>query len=99
MQMKGVEFLRSVYAASGFSIALARELSKSDMVKAFARGIGLDPEEILKREANSEAHRSYMTEHEREDSEIWTLSLAIKELVRKELLDEVARSKSVSIHA
>jgi hypothetical protein len=97
--MKGVEFLRSVYAASRFSIAPARELSKLDMVESFARGIGLDPEEILKTEATSEVHRTYMAEHEREDSEIRTLSLAVKELIRKELLNEIHSLESVSIHA
>ena len=81
------------------SIAATRQMSRLDMVKTFARGIGLNPEEILTREATSEAHRTYVTEHEREDSEIRTLSLAVKELIRKELLSEVSRSESVSIHA
>lgn len=99
VQMKGIEFLRSIYAASGLSITSTTQLSKLEMIKTFARGIGLNPEEILTKEAMSEPHRAYASEHEREDREIRTLSLAVKDLIRKELLDDVSKSRPVSIHA
>ena len=56
------------------------------MLKAFAKGIGLDPERILTQEVLSEPHRIYVTPDEREERQISLLGQALKESLRKELL-------------
>jgi hypothetical protein len=58
IQMKGIEFLRNVYAASGLSIRPKTKVSKIEMLKTVARGMGLDPEKIPTREALAEPHRA-----------------------------------------
>lgn len=85
IQMKGVEFLRNIYASAGFSIRPRSQPSKIEMVKEFVRGLGLNPEEILTRQALSEPHRIYATSQQREDDQIRTLALAFKENLKKEL--------------
>ncbi len=49
--MKGVEFLRGIYAASGLSIKPKTRLNKIDAFKEIIRAWGLNPDEILTREA------------------------------------------------
>jgi len=46
IRMKGVEFLRAIYASAGLSIRPKTKLGKLDMLKEFARLLGLNPEEI-----------------------------------------------------
>jgi hypothetical protein len=85
IQMKGVEFLRNIYASAGFSIRPRSQPSKIEMVKEFIRGLGMHPEEILTRQALSEPHRAYTTNQQREDDQIKALLLAFKENLKKEL--------------
>jgi hypothetical protein len=51
--MKCVEFLRGIYASGGLSIRPKTRLGKLDMLKEFARLLGLNPEEIFVKEALS----------------------------------------------
>jgi hypothetical protein len=55
-------------------------------LKAFARGIGLEPEKVLIQSEFAEPHRAYATSGDREEAQTRILSLAIKELIKKELL-------------
>jgi len=88
VQMKGVEFLRNIYAASGLSIKPKTRISKIDALKEIIRAWGMNPEEILTKEALSQPHRTYTTHHEREEDQVKTLALALKETIKKELLAE-----------
>jgi hypothetical protein len=83
---KGIEFLRNIYANAGLSIKPRAQISKIDMVKEFIRGMGMNPEDILTRQAISEPHRAYATTQEREEDQIRALCLAFKETLKKELL-------------
>ncbi|MCJ7759668.1 hypothetical protein MUP59_00795 [Candidatus Bathyarchaeota archaeon] len=56
------------------------------MIKTVARGMGLDPEKILTREALAEPHRTFALASEREEYEIKLLSGELKELLKNELL-------------
>ena len=56
-----------------------------DALKAFARGLGLEPEKVLTQAAFAEPHRIYVSPEDREQAQTRTLSLAIKELIKKEL--------------
>jgi hypothetical protein len=87
IQMKGVEFLRNTYSASGLSIRPKTKLGKIEALKEICLAWGLNPEEILTKKALSEPHRTYASPYEREDQNVKALSQALKEMMRKELLD------------
>jgi hypothetical protein len=55
-------------------------------LKVFARGLGLQPEKVLVQSEFAEPHRIYATLREREQVQTRILSIAIKELVKKELV-------------
>jgi hypothetical protein len=88
VQMKGVEFLRNIYAASGLSIKPKTRVSKIDALKEIIRAWGMNPEEILAKEALSKPHRTYATLAQREEDQIKTLAQALKETIKKELLTQ-----------
>ena len=85
IQSKGIEFLRNVYSNAGFSIRPKAQNSKIDMVKEFVRGLGLNPEDVLTRNALAEPHRIYATNQEREDDQIRALSRAFMDNLKREL--------------
>ena len=78
VQGLGVEKLRNAYASSGLAIRPRTAIDKIEMVKEFAKGLGLNPEEILVKKALSEADTKFVDPQERERAEIRTLMLAIK---------------------
>ncbi len=78
VQGLGVEKLRNAYASAGLSIRPRTGINRIDMVKEFARGLGLNPEEILVKNAFSEPHAKYVDPEERERSDIRALMQAIK---------------------
>lgn len=84
IQMKGIEFLRGIYIASGVSIRPKTKFSKIEALKEIARAWGLNPEEILTREALAVPHRVY-----HEEDQFRALGVALRETLRKEVLDVV----------
>jgi hypothetical protein len=85
IQSKGIEFLRNMYSNASLSTRPKAQASKIDMVKEFARGLGLNPEEVLNRNALAGPHRIYATNQEREDDQIRALSRAFMDNLKKEL--------------
>ncbi|MEM0235766.1 MAG: hypothetical protein QW628_10645 [Thermofilum sp.] len=57
IQMKGTEFLRNIYIASGISIRPKTQLSRIETLKEIIRAWGMNPKEILTREALSQPYR------------------------------------------
>jgi len=86
VESKGVEFLRNVYRTAGLTIAPRKKGWELEALKAFARGIGLDPEKVLTEAAFAEPHRAYATPEDFEAAHTRTLSLAIKDLIKKEIV-------------
>lgn len=87
IQMKGVEFLRNVYAAVGLSIRPKTRLGKIEALKEIVRAWGMNPEEILTRKALTMRAARYVAPARREEEEIRELRQALKEMLRKELLN------------
>jgi len=85
IQMKGIEFLRGIYIASGFSIRPKTRTSKIDALKEIIRAWGLNPEEILTRQALSEPHRTIIDRRQLEEDQIHQLSIALKQQLIKEI--------------
>jgi hypothetical protein len=81
IKMKGVEFLRNIYASSGLSIKPKTKLGKLDMLKEFARLLGLNPEEVIVREALSKPWRTVMAPNEIAEEQIEILQEKIRSLL------------------
>ena len=93
--MKGVEFLRNIYAASGLSIRPKTQVSKIEILKEIIRGWGENPEEFLTKKALAKPHRVYAGPRDREENHVRALSTALKDMMRKELLNAKADSQAV----
>jgi len=88
IQMKGIEFLRNIYAASGLSVRPKTKVTLIDTLKAMIKAHGEDPEQYLVKEALTQPHRTYIGPSEREEDQIKTLSQTLKQIMKKELLNE-----------
>jgi hypothetical protein len=86
IKMKGVEFLRNIYATAGLSIRPRTTISRIEMLKEIIRAWGLDPEKILVKEALMEPNRTLVAAIEREEAQVKTLANALREMLRRELL-------------
>jgi len=85
IQMKGVEFLRGIYLASGLAVKQKTRVSKIDALKEIIRAWGMNPEEILTRQALREPHRTVIDRSQMEQSQIQQLSIALKQQLIKEI--------------
>ena len=83
--MKGIEYLRGVYIASGLSIKPKTRLSKIDALREIIRAWGLNPEEILTREALTQPHRTIIDRSQHEQVQLNQLTSALKEQMLKEI--------------
>jgi hypothetical protein len=92
VQGLGVEKLRRAYANAGLSIRPKDTKSRVEMVKEFARGLGLNPEKILVSQAFSEPDTKYVNPLEQEQAEIRVIMQAI----RADLTRSVHRSEDGS---
>lgn len=55
------------------------------MPEPFVRGLGLEPEKVLVQSEFAEPHRACATSEDREQVQARILSIAIKELIKKEI--------------
>ena len=83
--MKGIEYLRGIYAAPGLSIQTNTKVSKIDALKEIIRAWGLNPEEILTKEDSANANATVIGQDRYEDSQIRQLSIALKQQMLKEI--------------
>lgn len=85
IQMKGTEFLRNVYTASGLSIRPKTRNNKTETLKEMIRALGYNPERILTKEALTEPHRTIIIGSEnREQNELEVLTRALKDAIIQE---------------
>ncbi len=81
IKMRGVEFLRGLYASSGLSVRSRTKMSKIEQLKIIIEAWGMKPNEILTKEALSRPHRTIVDpEHQ-----INALNQALKQAILKEL--------------
>ena len=85
IQMKGVEFLRNVYSASGLSIRPKTKASKLDVLKEVIRAHGFNPEQILTRDALTDGATTYVNSDERESRDLHILGATLRDLIREEI--------------
>jgi integrase len=84
IQMKGTDFLRNMYQASGLSIRPKTHLSKMETLKEITRALGMNPDQILTKQAMTMPEATIVTE----ENQLQELSRALKEMMRKEFLNE-----------
>jgi integrase len=77
-----VEYLRNLYASSGLSIRSKTEFSKLERLKMFAESLGLNPDEVLAKDALAIPHRTIIDPEARK---IDVLNEALKHAILKEL--------------
>jgi hypothetical protein len=85
IKMNGIEFLRGIYSASGVSIDPKTRVTKIDALKEIMRAWGLNPEEILTRDAMAKPHRTVIANDQVEQNQIRQLSMALKNQMIKEI--------------
>jgi hypothetical protein len=95
IRMKGIEFLHGIYIASGLSIRPKTRLSKIDALKEIIRAWGLNPEEVLTREALTQPHRTVIDQSQLEQAQLAQLTTALKQQMLKEIR-ETQPEKSVN---
>jgi integrase len=88
IQMKGIEYLRGIYAASGLGIRPKTRLSKIDALKEIIRAWGLNPEEILTKDALLKPHATVINREQLEERQLHQLSLALKQELIKEIRED-----------
>jgi len=89
IQMKGIEFLRNIYAASGLSIRPKTRISKVEALKEIIRAWGLNPEKILTREALAQEATTYLGFEQKENTQLKTLSKVLRDLIRQETASQM----------
>jgi hypothetical protein len=97
VQMNGIEFLRGIYSASGLCIEPKTQHNRMEMLKEMIRAMGLNPEQILTKEAMSMPNRTIVSaENRAEEDQIEVLLKALGQKLKKELLETpVAESNAV----
>jgi hypothetical protein len=85
IEMKGIEYLRGIYAASGLSIQAKTKVSKIDVLKEIMRAWGMNPDELLTREASANPNATVIGQDRYEDNQIRQLSIALKQQMLKEI--------------
>ena len=86
--MKGIEFLRGIYLSSGLSIKPKTRVSKIDALKEIIRAWGMNPEEILTKNALTQPHRTVIDRSQIENNQIHQLSIALKQQLLNELREK-----------
>ena len=87
IRIKGIEFLRGIYIASGLSIKPKTRINKIDALKEIIRAWGLNPDQILTREALSQPHRTVIDQTQLEQAQLSQLTTALKQQMLKEILE------------
>jgi site-specific recombinase XerD len=83
IQSIGVDKLRNVYAAAGLSIRPKTQVSKVEALKEIIRAWGMNPEQVLARDALAEGATSYKNQEDLETHQLSILANQIKELVQQ----------------
>jgi integrase len=81
IRMKGIEHLRNLYTSSGLSIRPKTKMTKIERLKLFAESLGLNPDEVLSRDALVKPHRTVISKQRT----IHILNQALKDAILMEL--------------
>jgi hypothetical protein len=85
IKMKGIEYLRGIYIASSLSIKPKTRISKIDALKEIIRAWGLNPEEILTKDALTKPNRTIIDNSQLENQQLAQLTTALRQQMLKDL--------------
>jgi integrase len=88
IEMKGIEYLRGIYSASALSIKPKTKVSKIDALKEIIRAWGLNPDEILTKDALTRPNATIISRDQLEERQMHQLSVALKQELIKEIREE-----------
>lgn len=88
IEMKGIEFLRNIYATSGISIKPKTNTNKKELLEEMIRAFGYDPEKVLSRDAFIQPARTYISSKERENNQLAILSKTLRDIIRQDRQQE-----------
>ncbi|MGA3061459.1 MAG: hypothetical protein ABSD92_13975, partial [Candidatus Bathyarchaeia archaeon] len=88
IEMKGVEYLRGIYSASALCIKPKTRVSKIDALKEIIRAWGLNPDEILTKDALIRPNATIISRDQLEERQMHQLSVALKQELIKEIREE-----------
>jgi site-specific recombinase XerD len=84
IQSLGVDKLRNIYAASSLAIRQKTQVSKVEALKEIIRAWGLNPEQILTRDALAEGAATCKSPEDFESHQLTVLGSQLKQLIRQE---------------
>ncbi len=84
IQSLGVEKLRSIYASANLAIRRKTQVSKVDALKEIIRAWGMNPENMLARDALVEGAITTRNQEDRENHELAVLRSQLKRLIQEE---------------
>jgi site-specific recombinase XerD len=82
IQSKGIEFLRNIYNAAGLAIKAKLKVSKIDALKEIIRAWGMNPEQLLTRNALAEGATT--KQEDVTDQQLAVLGQELKRLIKSE---------------
>jgi len=83
IQSLGIDRLRNAYTASGLTIRPKTQVSKIEIVKEIIRAYGMNPEQVLTREALSDGATTYKSAEDYENHQLTILGNQLKQLIRE----------------
>ena len=83
IQSIGTDRLRNAYAASGLAIKRKTNVSKVEALKEIIRAWGMNPEQLLSREALTEGATTHISQEDFENRQLTLLSNQLKQLVQQ----------------
>jgi site-specific recombinase XerD len=84
IQSLGIDKLRNAYEASGLAIRPKTQVSKVEALKEIIRAWGMNPEQILTRDALAEGAATFKSSDDFENHQLAILSSQLKQLIRQE---------------
>ena len=84
IQSIGIDKLRNVYASSGLSIRKKTQISKIDTLKEMIRALGMNPEQMLTKDALSQGAATYKNAEELQNYQLQMLSQQLRQLIHQE---------------
>jgi hypothetical protein len=97
IQSLGIDKLRNVYASSGLAIRGKTQVSKLEALKEIIRAWGLNPEEILTRDALTRPNMTIIDQNQLENHQLSQLTTALRQQMLKEIRENQSE-KSMNSH-
>jgi hypothetical protein len=86
IQSLGIDKLRSIYAAAGLAIRPKTQVSKVEALKEIIRAWGMNPEQVLVRDALVQGAATYKNSEDLENRQLEILTNQLKQLIRQEAI-------------